>query len=133
MFSPIAARSMHARSDRPMSRLISCVRPPTLPLTDSRPLRVCVAAGSIAYSAVSQPSRSLRQRGYTLFDAGRAHDASVPELDQNGSGRVTGEPAGDLDRAELVVRPTVFSCSHLREPSGRPVSAAPNVRGNQMS
>jgi hypothetical protein len=40
-----------ARSERPTSRLISWVRPPTLPLTDSRPLRVCVARGSIAYSA----------------------------------------------------------------------------------
>ena len=34
------------------------------PLTDSRSLRVCVADGSIAYSAVTQPSpEPLRQRG----------------------------------------------------------------------
>ena len=64
VFSPSAARSMHARSDRPTSRLISCVRPPTRPLTDSRSDRSWVAAGSIAYSAVSQPSpEPLRQRG----------------------------------------------------------------------
>ena len=55
---------MQARSDRPTSRLISWVRPPTLPRTDSRSERVWVAAGSIAYSAVSQPSpEPLRQRG----------------------------------------------------------------------
>jgi hypothetical protein len=55
---------MHARSERPMSRLISWVRPPTRPLTDSRSERSCVAAGSIAYSAVSQPRpEPLRQRG----------------------------------------------------------------------
>ena len=55
---------MTARSERPISRLISWVRPPTRPLTDSRSLRVLVAEGSIAYSAVSQPSpEPLRQRG----------------------------------------------------------------------
>src|SRR6185312_8605679 len=64
VFSPSAPRSMHARSDRPTSRLISCVRPPTRPLTDSRSDRSWVAAGSIAYSAVSQPNpEPLRQRG----------------------------------------------------------------------
>ena len=40
------------------------MRPPTRPFTDSRSLRVCVAEGSIAYSAVSQPSPlPWRQRG----------------------------------------------------------------------
>ena len=64
VFSPSALRSMHARSARPTSREISCVRPPTRPLTDSRSLRVFVADGSIAYSAVSQPSpEPLRHRG----------------------------------------------------------------------
>ena len=63
-FSPSAFRSMQARSDRPISREISCVRPPTRPFTDSRSLRVLVDRGSIAYSAVIQP-RPLprRQRG----------------------------------------------------------------------
>ena len=47
-----------------MSRLISWVRPPIRPLTDSRSLRVWVARGSIEYSAVTQPSpEPLRQRG----------------------------------------------------------------------
>jgi hypothetical protein len=55
---------MHALNARPTSREISCVRPPTLPRTDSRSLRVFVAEGSIAYSAVSQPSpEPLRHRG----------------------------------------------------------------------
>ena len=55
---------MHARSDRPTSRLISWVRPPSRPLTDSRSERVWVADGSIAYSAVSHPKpEPLRQRG----------------------------------------------------------------------
>jgi hypothetical protein len=64
VFSPSAARSMHARSDRPISLLISWVRPPIRPRTDSRSDRSWVAAGSIAYSAVSQPCpEPLRQRG----------------------------------------------------------------------
>src|SRR5258708_8809962 len=63
-FSPSAFKSMQARSDLPMSREISCVRPPMRPLTDSRSLRVLVALGSIAYSAVIQPRPLPRpQRG----------------------------------------------------------------------
>ena len=64
VFSPSAARSMQARSERPTSRLISWVRPPRRPFTDSRSDRVWVAPGNIAYSAVSQPCpEPLRQRG----------------------------------------------------------------------
>ena len=118
VFSPIAARSMQARSDRPTSRLISWVRPPTLPLTDSRPLRVCVAAGSIAYSAVSQPSpEPLRQRGTPSSTLAVHITRVLPNSTSTGPGRVVGESAGDLNVAELVVRPTVFSCRHVREPS----------------
>src|ERR1700709_2339306 len=55
---------MTARSDRPISREISWVRPPILPRTDSRSERVLVEAGSMAYSAVTQPRPDpLRQRG----------------------------------------------------------------------
>ena len=52
------------RRERPMRREISCVRPPTLPLTDSREERCSVARGSIEYSPVTQPSPESRfQRG----------------------------------------------------------------------
>src|SRR3954451_24118744 len=55
---------MIARRDRPTSREISCVRPPIRPFRDSRSLRVFVDAGSMAYSAVTQPSpEPFRQRG----------------------------------------------------------------------
>src|SRR5690606_13856745 len=55
---------MTARRARPMRRLISWVRPPMRPRTDSRSPRVLVARGSMAYSAVTQPSPlPLRQRG----------------------------------------------------------------------
>ena len=64
VFSPNAARSIHARRDRPISLLISWVRPPRRPRTDSRSDRVWVAAGNIAYSAVNQPfPLPFRQRG----------------------------------------------------------------------
>src|SRR5258705_382171 len=48
-------------SDRPISRWISCVRPPTFPVVASRVLRVLVARGSIPYSAVPQPLPVLRR------------------------------------------------------------------------
>ena len=54
MNSPKRKSSSIARTLRPISRWISCVRPPTC--ARSRGVRVCVARGSIAYSAVSQPS-----------------------------------------------------------------------------
>ncbi len=69
--------SMQARSDRPISRLISCVRPPMRPFTDSRALRVFVDDGSIAYSAVTQPSpEPVRQRGTPSWTVA-AHNTRV--------------------------------------------------------
>src|SRR5450830_619529 len=78
VFSPRARTSMIERSERPISREISWVRPPMRPLTDSRSLRVFVARGSIAYSEVTQPwPEPLRQRGTpSVNDA--AHSTRVP-------------------------------------------------------
>ena len=53
--SPSASSWTTERSERPMSRWISCVRPPTLPAVASRVVRVLVARGSMPYSAVTQP------------------------------------------------------------------------------
>ena len=55
MFSPSAAKSMTPRSERPIRRWISTVRPSGRPLVTSRCLRSPVEAGSIPYSAVTQP------------------------------------------------------------------------------
>ncbi len=63
--SPSAGRFVTARSERPMSRWISCVRPPTLPDVASRCVRVLVARGSMPYSAVTQPLPLLRRNGGT--------------------------------------------------------------------
>ena len=50
------------RRERPMRRWISWVRPPTLPRSDSRAVRVRVARGSMPYSAVTQPRPELRSQ-----------------------------------------------------------------------
>src|SRR5919107_1592891 len=64
VFSPSAAKSTTPRSERPISRWISTVRPSARPLEMSRCLRSPVDAGSIPYSAVTQPRPLPRsQRG----------------------------------------------------------------------
>jgi hypothetical protein len=63
--SPISSRRVTARSERPISRWISCVRPPTLPADASRWFRVVVDRGSMPYSAVTQPFPELRRNGGT--------------------------------------------------------------------
>ena len=55
VFSPSAFISTTERSERPINREISWVRPPSFPLTLSRSERVCVERGNIAYSDVTQP------------------------------------------------------------------------------
>ena len=50
-----ATMSLTARSERPMSRWISCVRPLCLPFAASRSTRSGDEPGSIEYSAVTQP------------------------------------------------------------------------------
>jgi hypothetical protein len=56
--------SVTARSERPMSRWISWVRPDTLPRFTSRGTRSGEERGIIAYSAVTQPvPRPAIQRG----------------------------------------------------------------------
>ena len=61
--------STTARRLRPTRREISWVRPPILPLTDSRSIRSLVERGSIAYSAVTQPlPLPVIQRGTPLVN-----------------------------------------------------------------
>ena len=52
-------------SDRPISRWISWVLPPTFPREDSRALLSCVDAGIMAYSAVSHPLPVFFKKGGT--------------------------------------------------------------------
>src|SRR5882724_11694311 len=53
--SPSASRSRVARSERPIKRWISTVRPFCFPAEASRRVRSSVARGSMPYSAVTQP------------------------------------------------------------------------------
>jgi hypothetical protein len=62
--SPSASKSTTLRTERPMRRWISIVRPSGRPRFTSRSRRCPVEAGSIPYSAVTQPRpRPAIQRG----------------------------------------------------------------------
>ena len=72
-------RSTAARSERPIRRSISLVRPPA-PLR-SRRLRLWVARGSSAYSAVTQPRPCPRSQPGTLSSTLAAQSTRVlPQL-----------------------------------------------------
>jgi hypothetical protein len=60
--SPRAFMSTTERRLRPIRRWISWVRPPILPRSLSRGVRVTVERGSMAYSAVTQPRPELRSQ-----------------------------------------------------------------------
>jgi hypothetical protein len=60
--SPRASMSVTARSERPIRRWISCVRPESFPREASRSLRVSVEPGSSEYSAVTQPRPEPRRK-----------------------------------------------------------------------
>src|SRR5215467_13394906 len=65
---PSFSRSTTARSERPISRWISVLRPSSRPFEISRGFRVLVEYGNIEYSDVSQPPLtfcSFIQRGTT--------------------------------------------------------------------
>ena len=78
--SPSAARSVTARRLRPMSLWISWVRPDCLPSLASRRPRVCVARGSIPYSAVSQPSPRPFMNGGTPSSTLTVHSTRVSPI-----------------------------------------------------
>ncbi len=70
-----------ARSERPMSRWISTVRPLCLPLAASRSMRSGDAPGSIEYSAVTQPLPELRIQRGTSSSIDAVHSTRVrPKL-----------------------------------------------------
>ena len=69
--------STTARSERPIRRWISCVRPEAPPLEASRCERVVVARGSIPYSAVTQPSPLPFRKGGTFSSTLTAHTTRV--------------------------------------------------------
>ena len=75
--SPRAAMSTTARSDRPISRWISCVRPDGLPSLTSRRMRSGDEPGSIEYSAVTQPLPVPRIQRGTSSSTDAVHSTRV--------------------------------------------------------
>src|SRR3546814_6188099 len=61
--SPKPERFVTARSERPIRRWISCVRPE--PAARARSMRLSVERGSMPYSPVTQPRPLLRRKGGT--------------------------------------------------------------------
>jgi len=74
---PSTAVSTTARSERPMRRWISCVRPDCLPRAASRSPRVLVARGSMPYSAVTQPRPLSFRNGGTRSSTLAVHSTRV--------------------------------------------------------
>src|SRR5690348_15877912 len=74
---PIADRLTTARSERPIRRWISCVRPDCLPRAASRSVRVWVERGSMPYSAITLPRPELRIQGGTRSSTEAVHSTCV--------------------------------------------------------
>ena len=105
-----------ARSERPISRWISTVRPLCLPLAASRSMRSGDAPGSIEYSAVTQPlPEFFIQRG-TSSSIDAVHSTRVlPNDDQHAAGGHLGVVALERDRAHFVVGAAV-EAGHVDTP-----------------
>ena len=103
--SPSASMSTTARSERPIRRWISVVRPSSLPREMSRALRSPVEAGSIAYSAVTQPRPRPRIQAGTLSSTEAVQITRVRPTEIRAlPSAVSTKPGQDLDRAQLVRR-----------------------------
>ena len=115
---------MQARSERPISRLISWVRPPTRPL-HRLPLAAGVGGRGQHRVLGGQPAQpgALAPARHALGDAGRAQHLGVAELDQHRSRWMLLEATGDRHRPQLVVGPSVSSrhpgslCAAARPPA----------------
>ena len=119
--SPSAFMSTTARSERPMRRWISWVRPEAPPRDTSRCERVLVARGSMPYSEVTQPSPlPLRNVRHALLDAHRADDLGVAHLDEGRAFGVLVEGGRDRHGAQRVVAAAdTLAVLHRPRPPGR--------------
>jgi hypothetical protein len=66
------------RMQRPMSREISSARESAFPVRSARDLRECVDAGSMPYSAVTQPRPWFASHGGTPSSTHAVHSTRVP-------------------------------------------------------
>jgi hypothetical protein len=95
--APSCERSTDARSARPMSRWISCVRPLCLPFAASRAERVWVLRGSMPYSAVTQPLAFPRRCGGTRSSTEQVTRTQVWPM------RTSAEPSACRDTPGVMV------------------------------
>ena len=110
--SPSSFSLVIDRSERPISRWISCVRPPTLPALASRCVRVEVARGSMPYSAVTQPLPVLRRNGGTRSSTLAVQiTLGAADLDEDRAFGV-GEKAGRDGRGAQIGGGTSVNASH---------------------
>src|SRR3569623_666375 len=110
----MALRSTAARSERPIRRWISCVRPLCLPCAASRRLRSWAARGSMPYSAVTQPPPSFFHDGPRSSTLALQSTRVSPKLTRT-------EPSACLVKPRWMV--TVRSWSGVR-PEGRVIEDA---------
>ena len=131
-----------ARSDRPIRRWISTVRPLCLPFAASRSTRSGDEPGSIEYSAVTQPlPLPFIQRGTSSSTLAVHEHACAAERDEHAAGGHLGVVALERDRAQLVGVAAVgsghgFSSgrgSARRSPSTRLASARRRSSGPEQA
>src|SRR5262245_11514645 len=112
--------STTARRLRPISRWISLVRPEGRPLATSRALRVCVARGSIEYSAVTQPLPLPTRNGGTRDSTEAATSTRVSPSESSA------EPSANLSSPVVMVRGrsafTARPCGRCTTPSSSGVT-----------
>ena len=106
--SPSAARSTTERSERPMSRWISCVRPDWRPWQASRGVRVEVALGKSAYSALIHPVPVPRRKYGTRFSTDAAHITRVRPIS------MSTDPAGPFWKPRVIFKGRSASAARLR-------------------
>ena len=112
--SPSASKSITPRSDRPISRWISTVRPSGRPRETSRRLRSPVEAGSIPYSAVVQP------RPCPAIQRGTDSSTLAVQITRVPPASISAEPVA------LRMKPGAMRISR-RSAAPRPSARAPSV------
>ena len=106
----MATMSVTARSDRPISRWISWVRPDCLPLAASRPIRSADDPGSSEYSAVTQPFPLPRIHGGTRSSTEAVHSTLVfPMETSTDPGANSVKSRTKLTGPQVLDRPSVLA------------------------
>ena len=122
---------MTPRSERPMRRWISTVRPSGRPLVTSRCLRSPVEAGSIPYSAVTQP-RPLPASHFgtpSVCEAVQITRVS-PALISTEPVAVATKPGSMVDRPQLVGSAPVGALAHAAASAACSVTCSTSPSGS---